>query len=150
MFLEISQNSQEKTCASLFFNKVVGLQASRPFNFIEKETLAQVFSCEFCEICKNTFFTEHLWWLLLDIKFHVTEISHLQPHCVKSAQIRSSFWSVFSCIRTEYRKIRTRKNSVSEHFKQCPFPTTSQPKTILYVARYTKNFYVLFSMIFYL
>ena len=22
-------------------------------------------SCEFCEISKNTFFTEHLWWLLL-------------------------------------------------------------------------------------
>ena len=29
-------------------------------NFIEKETLAQVFSCEFWEISKNTFFTEHL------------------------------------------------------------------------------------------
>ena len=22
-------------------------------------------SCEFCDICKNTFFTEHLRWLLL-------------------------------------------------------------------------------------
>ena len=30
-------------------------------NFIKKETLAQVFSCEFCEISKNNFFTEHLW-----------------------------------------------------------------------------------------
>ena len=27
-------------------------------NFIEKENLAQVFSCEFCEICKDTFSTE--------------------------------------------------------------------------------------------
>ena len=27
---------------------------------IKKETLVQVFSCEFCEIFKNTFFTEHL------------------------------------------------------------------------------------------
>ena len=26
----------------------------------KKETLAQVFSCNFCEISKNTFFTEHL------------------------------------------------------------------------------------------
>ena len=42
VFLEISQNSQEN-------------------NFIKKETLALVFSCEFCEISKNTFFTEHLW-----------------------------------------------------------------------------------------
>ena len=30
-------------------------------NFIKKEALAQVFSCEFYEISKNTFFTEHLW-----------------------------------------------------------------------------------------
>ena len=30
-------------------------------NFIEKETLSQVFSCKFCEISRNTFFTEHLW-----------------------------------------------------------------------------------------
>ena len=29
-------------------------------NFIKKETLAQVFSCEFCEISKNIFFIEHL------------------------------------------------------------------------------------------
>ena len=39
-------------CQSLFFNKVAG-QAR---NFIKKETLAQVFSREFCEIYKNTFF----------------------------------------------------------------------------------------------
>ena len=26
-----------------------------------KKTLAQVFSCEFSEISKNTFFTEHVW-----------------------------------------------------------------------------------------
>ena len=38
-FLEISQISQEK---------------------FKKETLAQVFSCEFCEISKNTFLLEYL------------------------------------------------------------------------------------------
>ena len=43
-------------CQSLFFNKVAGLAC----NFIKKETLAQVFSYEFCEISKNTLFTEHL------------------------------------------------------------------------------------------
>ena len=30
-------------------------------HFIKKETLAQAFSCEFCEIYKNPFSTEHLW-----------------------------------------------------------------------------------------
>ena len=28
--------------------------------FIKKESLAQVFSCQFCKIYKSTFFTEHL------------------------------------------------------------------------------------------
>ena len=31
------------------------------WNFIKKEALAQLFSCEFSEISKNTFFPEHLW-----------------------------------------------------------------------------------------
>ena len=29
-------------------------------------------------------------------------------HCVKSAQIRSYFWSVFSCIRIEYGDLRSK------------------------------------------
>ena len=58
MFLRISQNLQENTCARASF--LIKLQA-----FIKKETLAQVFSCEFCDISKNIFLTEHLRWLLL-------------------------------------------------------------------------------------
>ena len=46
MFLEISQNSQENTCARVSF--LIKWQAW-------KETLAQVFSCEFYKISKNTF-----------------------------------------------------------------------------------------------
>ena len=38
-------------------------------NFIKKETLAQVFSCEFCEFLKTPFLAEHLRWLLLSIAF---------------------------------------------------------------------------------
>ena len=33
---------------------------SKVCNFIKKQTLAQVFSCESCEISRNTFFTKHL------------------------------------------------------------------------------------------
>ena len=51
VFLEILQNSQENTCARVSF--LIKLQASS--NFIKKETLAKVFSCEFYEISKNTF-----------------------------------------------------------------------------------------------
>ena len=60
VFLEISQNSQENTCARASF--LIKLQA---LALALAETLAQAFSCEVCEISENTFFTEHLWWLLL-------------------------------------------------------------------------------------
>ena len=34
-------------------------------NFIKKETLAQVFFCEFREILRTLFLIEHIQWLLL-------------------------------------------------------------------------------------
>ena len=48
-------------CQSLLFSKV------RPYacNFIKKETLALAFSCEFCEIFKNTFLQNASGRLLL-------------------------------------------------------------------------------------
>ena len=33
----------------------LGYKVEKAYNFIKKETLAQVFCCEFCEIFKNTF-----------------------------------------------------------------------------------------------
>ena len=55
--LKISQNSKENTCARVSF--LIKLQAEG-CNFVKKETLIQVFSCEFCEVFKNIFLTEHL------------------------------------------------------------------------------------------
>ena len=52
VFLEISQNSHRA-------------RITLAWNLTKKETLAQVFSCEFCDISKNFFFTEHLRRLLL-------------------------------------------------------------------------------------
>ena len=49
LFLEMSQNLQEVTRARVSF--LIKLQNL----FIKKETLAQVFSCQFCEISKNIF-----------------------------------------------------------------------------------------------
>ena len=55
VFLErCSQNSQEKACVrDSILVKLHSLGC-------KKETLAQVFSCEFSKISKNIFFTEHL------------------------------------------------------------------------------------------
>ena len=41
-------------------SSLIMLQA-QAYNFIKKEALAQVFSCEISENSKNMFFTEHLW-----------------------------------------------------------------------------------------
>ena len=49
-----TKSSQENNCARVPF--LLKLQAYKRCNFIKKETLAQVFFCEFCEICKNIFF----------------------------------------------------------------------------------------------
>ena len=51
VFLKTLQNSQENTSARVSFLIKAG-------NFIKKEALAQVFSCEICEILWNT---KHLW-----------------------------------------------------------------------------------------
>ena len=51
--LEISQNSQQNTCARVSF--LIKLQ------FIKKETLAQVF----VKFLRTPFNIKHLWWLLL-------------------------------------------------------------------------------------
>ena len=52
--LKIYQISHENTCARVsFFNKVSGL---RPATLLKKETLTQVFSCEFCQISKKNLF----------------------------------------------------------------------------------------------
>ena len=74
MFLEISQNSQKNTCARVSF--LVKLQAWA-YNFVKKDTLAQVFYCESSRISKNTFLyrtplvaaSVPLWtlWVLWDI-----------------------------------------------------------------------------------
>ena len=70
VFLKVSQISQENTCVRL--SCLIKLQAD-DCNFLKKETLVQVFSCEFFEIFSNTFVTEHLrviafkyWKLQLD------------------------------------------------------------------------------------
>ena len=38
---------------------------AQAYDFIKKETLVQIFSSEFCEIFKNSLFTEHLWATVL-------------------------------------------------------------------------------------
>ena len=51
LLLRISQNAKKNTYTRVSF--LIKLQAEA-YNYIKKETLAQVFSSEFCKILKNT------------------------------------------------------------------------------------------------
>ena len=53
VLINFAKFTEKDLCQSLFFNKVADQRANL-------KTLAQVFSCEFYEISKNNFFTEHL------------------------------------------------------------------------------------------
>ena len=54
---------------------------------------------------------------------------------MKSDQIRSYFWSVISCIQYDYRRIRTRNNSVFGHFSRNGFifPTIKLAAILFFV-----------------
>ena len=77
-------------CQSLF------LIESQPCNFIKKETLAQVFSCEFCKISKNTFFTEHLWATAsITTRSSMSKVHRANSHIIVSLQIFHKIYLFF-------------------------------------------------------
>ena len=107
--LKITQNSQESISVRVSF--LIRLQV-KACNFIKKETLTQVFSCEFGEIFKNTFFIEYLWWLLLydtlSISFFIpsVKVNHLSANPTK--------WS--NTLKQFVGKFPTNFLSVFDHF----------------------------------
>ena len=63
-------------------------------NFIKKETLAQVFSCELYEISKNTFFTEHLR-VTTSLAYQFVESSYYM-WCPFRLDLQIMYFSLFS------------------------------------------------------
>ena len=74
-------------------------------NLIQQETLAQVFSCEFCEILKNSFFIENHCWVLLNI-YHANRSSS----CTNHVRFRSSEdFLDFSVAESQFQKVSVEK-----------------------------------------
>ena len=78
------------------------------------------------------FISTFLAHMLTLIIYHTILLSF--KHCMKSIQIRNFFLSVFSCVWTEYRKIRTRKNSVYGHFSSSE--TVSFPQLFVLICKF--------------
>ena len=55
VFLEISKNSQENTCARVSFLIKLQVSGRRPATLLKMRPWNNGVSCEFCEISKNTF-----------------------------------------------------------------------------------------------
>ena len=68
VFLEISQNSQENTCARVSF--LIKLLASDH----------RCFPVNFVKFLRAPFFIEHLWWLLLRLIYQLTIFSHMNTY----------------------------------------------------------------------
>ena len=74
-------------------------------NLIKQETLAQVFSCEFCEILKNSFFIENFSWMLLNI-YHANRSSS----CTNHVGFRSpEDFLDFSVAESQFQKVSVEK-----------------------------------------
>ena len=70
-------------------------------NVIKKGTLAQVFSCEFGEIFKNTFFKEHLRLLLMESVFFISRLyQSTLGHMGQSIQE----WTKSNLLETAFKK----------------------------------------------
>ena len=66
--MKISQNSQENTSARVSLLIKLQTWGLKPYL---KEFQIQAFSCELYNIFKNTFFIEHLHWLLLKARSYL-------------------------------------------------------------------------------
>ena len=91
VFLKISQNSQEKNCGRVSFL----LKKS-----IKKETVAQVFSCEFYEILKSTFLYRTSLVAASGYSYFLVSIDH----CTQVENFRDIFLIVrvnYSCTTCE-------------------------------------------------
>ena len=58
--VQFVQSAQAKQCLCVILEELSLRCRPKAYNIIKKEALARVFSCQFCEIPKNTFSTEHL------------------------------------------------------------------------------------------
>ena len=82
VFLEISQNSQENTCARVSF--LIKLQAP-PATLLKKRLWHRCFPVNFAKVLRTAFSIEHLWCLLR---------THLLTKCLNAVARRCSVKSV--------------------------------------------------------
>ena len=72
---KIRKLHRKTSVSESLFNKLAGLAC----NFIKKDALALVFSGEFCEFSKNSFFTTECLWAT-DLEWIISFVSYINHH----------------------------------------------------------------------
>ena len=118
MFLEMQWNAVTKEISICDSSKsYFSNQSFRSCNFIKKETLTGMFSCDFCEISKNTFFTENLWCLLLVVTMHYIPVflAAIRKAFRKKAQVPwEKMKEMFLVKNREISWVRTEKTKIKQ------------------------------------
>ena len=119
---------QQSQLASMFHNSTFSKIAIRL-----KEALKKGHRKEHCELFTNIILSckcslPNICFLSSIIFFNLSVLSifirlQLTKHALREKCPNTEFFcSVFSCVRTEYRKIRTRTNSIFGHFSRSDDP----------------------------
>ena len=93
-------NTQEKTCVRVFLIK------------LKKESQLQVFSCEPCNIFKNTFFIEHLRWLLLIQGGYIHTLTTSQAIFSQPNHVNSFNIVIHICFVDKSYAVNIRQNTI--------------------------------------
>ena len=134
MFLKSSQNSQKNTCARASF--LIKLQV---------RLWHKCFHMKLAKIIRTSFLQNTSGQLLLFQDVNLLAANTCQHyHCVNRVQIESFFWTVFSCIRTEYGDL-LRKSVFSPNTGKYGPEKTLYLDTFHAVGIFTENFTIFFS-----
>ena len=96
---------------SVTISRLITIQNLIPdtcYSTIEMLIGQHVYGYQFLHICNFTEIEKRQVLLPSGYRNFGFQIFNLKFHCGKSVQIRSFFWSVFSCIWTEYENLRSK------------------------------------------
>ena len=117
MFLEISQNSQENTCARSSF--LIKFQAKFA-TLLKKRLWHRSFPVNFCEMCKNTF-------------------SYRAPPEAVSARILSNLWTVLFDLM-DNKKNNNKTNVHHNVFFECSISLSQSHQSVSVLKYWEKQF----------
>ena len=108
-------NNENQPTVVFYKKGVLKLEAC---NYIKRETPTQLFSCEFCEIFRNSFFIEHLrtthsFWIFLRLCKSIWRVAFFSKFTDQHFAIQKSSFTNFSIL--DHKKLKNKRNYSTQH-----------------------------------